>query len=138
MIYIKKYQKIFFWIVVILYSNVFFIDFLATHFSQLHFGKDNGLIFRIVATCLVSAIFFGVIKKRKVIGFLIGFFMGLFSYILTFIIYLITSIAVKGDNSGWDIRLIFDQLIATTIICICGMFVISVTCKLSPGSYKKE
>lgn len=103
--------------VFVIYLIAMLINIIATNNNSIYFGKDDGLLFRVFFTCLVSGfVFFRLSKKTR--SFFIGFFIGLLSYILTFIIFIMLSEIVKNDNSGWDIPLIFDQLVAATIISI--------------------
>ena len=110
----------------LLWSLVFYLlsmsmDFIASNVGNVHVGKDNGLIFRIIATSIISSIYFFMIKKKRVLrNTIVGFLVGLLSYFLTFLCSLILSILIKNDNSGWDVRLLYYQLCATTFIVIIG------------------
>lgn len=117
----KKNNKNLFLGALLLFCSAFVINFFG-NLRIFHFGKDGGLFFRVIATCLISSLFFSVLGKKTLKMWLIGLFIGLGSYIITFFIYMGSSMAIKGDNSGWDIPLICDQLITSTIIFIVGVF----------------
>lgn len=106
------------------FSSTFLIDTMASNVEPLQFGKDNGLIFRIFATCVISALLMLFLKGNFSIKILLfGFFIGIFSYMITFLISLFTSLLLNGDNSGWDFPLLYYQLTASMIIVILEFIV---------------
>ena len=106
---------------IILIGSIFFIHFISINYKSFHFGKDHGLIFRIILFCAVSAIFFSIVKSE--IGYLIvGFLIGLIAYILSFLLVIGLSLLIKENTTGWDISLVWNQLIATMIVFCIGLW----------------
>ena len=106
---------------IILFAFVIAVDFFLQKTNLLAFGKDNGLIARIVLTILGSILFRVIIKNKLTINnIIIGFSIGILSYIIVFLLYMLVSLLIYKDNRGLDFSLLTDQLIATTMIIIIG------------------
>lgn len=105
----------------ILYASVFFVDFLISKWIFFHYGKDDGLVFRVITVSLFSSLFFYIIKNNFSLHIGLGFFIGLLSYLLIFALYICSNILNGGDNSGFVLPMIGDQLAATTIVFIVGV-----------------
>ena len=106
---------------IILFAFVIAVDFFLQKTNLLAFGKDNGLIARIVLTILGSIIFRVIIKKKLTIkNIIVGFGIGVLSYIIVFLLYILLSLLIYKDNRGFDFPLLIDQLISTTTIIIIG------------------
>jgi len=106
---------------IFLFAFAIIVDLFIRYTNLLTFGKDNGLIARVLLTILGSIIFYIVIQNRLSIkNIVIGVAIGVLSYIIVFLLYFLLSWLIYKDNRGFDIPLLIDQLIATTIIVIIG------------------
>ena len=94
-------------------------DLIALNTNILNYGKDNGLVFRIFFTCVLSAFYFlAIFKRRHLKYFVVGLLIGLSSYILTFICSLASSLIINGNKSGWYLPELYFQLCATVFVVV--------------------
>lgn len=107
-----------FWIIVIT-----LIELCAINFRFLHFGKDQGVIFRMIAFGISTSIYFLIINnfKYRLKTIIIGLIIGFISYVIVYTIYIIVSLILNHDNSGFDIPLLFDLIFSTLIVIIIGL-----------------
>jgi len=104
----------------LLYCSVFLTNYLVSINTIFHYGKDDGLVFRILSLCIFSSIFFLIIKKR--LKFLIaGFFIGLGSYLFLFSIYISENIKTNGDNNHFYLSMLGDEIFSATMVFIIGL-----------------
>jgi hypothetical protein len=106
---------------VILYSSVFFVDYLISQWTIFHYGKDDGLVFRVITVSFSSSIFFLIVKKKFSLHIGIGFIIGILSYFLVFAIYITVSVINGGNRNRLVLSMLGDQLAATTIVFIVGL-----------------
>lgn len=92
----------------LLYLGAFLTIFLI--YKRVFVGKDGGLAFSVLSTCIFSALFFAILKK-SIKHFFIGFFIGLLSYI----------IFEFGISHFILASVLYDHMIVTTIIFFCGV-----------------
>lgn len=113
-------NKSFFIAVFIFYMCAFIVNLLITEFPNLEFGKDHGLVFRVISTIILSILFYLIARLKISLGnVLMGFALAFFSYLIVFLSYLFISFIIYGDNRGFNLPLIFDQLFASTVMIIC-------------------
>jgi hypothetical protein len=97
--------------VAFLIASSFLFAFVIDHHTELHFGKDGGLLFLAKTRIICSSLFFLIIKEKKRrfpgIGVLVGFLMYL-AYV------------VFGGEIVYNSALV-DQLIVSGLIAICGV-----------------
>jgi hypothetical protein len=104
---------------VFIFITIFLINSLLMK-GFLNFGKDQGLVFRVLFTCTAGGILFTLRENsNKIWSFIPGIFMGILSYIITFIIYLILP-----EDTISDIPILVDQLIATSILFLISIIVL--------------
>jgi len=114
----KKHVMSLLWAILILYAGVFFVDHLASKGTTFHFGKDNGLVFRLFLLCVCSALFF-FITRQKVRYLFIGLFIGLGAFIIALIfMYFISNGLLQTSIKN---PLIYVQIIAATLVFIFEM-----------------
>lgn len=106
----------------LLFVSVLCIDFLTLIGTFFHFGKDNGLVFRIIGLTIFSLVFFLAIKK-SVGNAIVGLIVGFLSYFITATIIYWSSQLIKGNHKGMNIPLIYYQLISVIIILSIGAIV---------------
>ena len=113
-------KKILGWSLIVLIMLIifaFFIDGIVNRNPKLHLGKDDGLVFRILAMCTISSFIF-FIKNKKISFLIIGFFVSLLSYIAVFFFYIVISFLIYGDTRGLNVPLLVDQLIVSVFISL--------------------
>jgi hypothetical protein len=101
----------------VLIAFAFLIDSIVNRNYNLHFGKDDGLTFRLLSTCIIGSLIF-FIKSKEGKYLIIGFVFSLLSYILVFVLYVLFSFLIYGDNRGFDFPQLVDQLISSVFISI--------------------
>lgn len=94
-------------------------EFMARAFPIVHFGKDQGLVFRVIIFVLSCTVLYGYVCRKRLVGLFIGMVVGIVAQVCSFATLLVSSLLVKGDFSGWDIPPVWDQLIA---ICFLLLF----------------
>lgn len=111
------YIAFLFWVTIIT-----LIEICAAYIPLLHFGKDHGLVFRVIAFTLATSLYFLIINDyiHKFKTIIIGIIVGFMSYVIIYIIYMIASIIYNHDNSGFDIPLVFDLIFTALIVIIFG------------------
>jgi hypothetical protein len=105
----------------VLLAAVLIAHFIAKSCLAVHFGKDQGLVFRMSIFILSSAALFGYVCRSWLVGLSLGFGVGLVGQLCAFATLLLSSLLIKGDFSGWDIPLVWDQLIAASFLLLFGI-----------------
>ena len=111
--------------VLILLSCVFCVNYLAINYKVFHFGKDSGFIFSDLCVVIFSGMYFYVVVKKTFGFFILGTVAGLISFFFVYFIYSISSELILGDNNGWNIPFIFDQIIVIILVIIFSQIVTS-------------
>ena len=98
----------------------FIVNLLIRKFPILEFGKDHGLVFRVISTIILSILFYLIVRlKISLENVLMGCAFAFFSYLIVFLSYFFISFIIYGDNRGFNLPLLFDQLFASTVMIIC-------------------
>ena len=69
--------------------------------------------------------YFYVVVKKTFGFFILGTVAGLISFFFVYFIYSISSELILGDNNGWNIPFIFDQIIVIILVIIFSQIVTS-------------
>lgn len=108
--------------VVLLITQTLLFDYVLSLNNLFYFGKDSGLIFRVLTLCLFGGLFFILIKKIEINSFFIGLAFGFLSYILVFGYYIFMGIITGGSNNYPIMSSFGDHLLATLILLISSLF----------------
>jgi hypothetical protein len=96
--------------------SILLINLLVQNSTQLYFGKDNGITFRILSLGLISGIYLSLENLKITIKYLLlGMFLGIISYFICAVIMSFWGIIVNNDL---DTPPIFDMLISGLIVII--------------------
>ncbi len=95
-------------------------DFIARSYTAVHWGKDQGLVFRVMVFVVSCSILFGY-ARRSLVGVFLGSVIGVVVQVCALATLLLSSLILKGESNGWDIPLIWDQLIAASFLLIFGI-----------------
>ncbi len=105
-----------------IYLLILIQNLIIDTFDILNFGKDGSLLFRIFFILLISVVYF-VFRGDKILkDFIFGFIIGIVSFIITYVLYYFLSFLIFGDNRNFDISLIYDQIIAISIVFLLHFF----------------
>ena len=104
-----------------LVASALLADLIARSYSAVHFGKDNGMVFRMALFVFSCSILYGYVERRGFTSALLGLAIGVGVQICAFAAYFLSSLLIKGDSSGWDIPLVWDQLIAAGFLLLFGI-----------------
>ena len=108
---------------------LFLISFSANFYVQkstsFHYGKDEGLVFRVSSlSILPSPIFFTIIKRKVSFGYwFYGFSIGILSYMFVYALYFILGLFDFGNKLLEDISMVNDQIFATGLVFLIGIVV---------------
>ena len=106
------------WIALVI--AVILVDFISRSCMVVHFGKDGGMVFRISMFLVSCSILFGYIGGWKSRSAMLGVAIGMAAQVCAYAALILSS-RVKGDFSGWDIPLVWDQLIAAGFLLLFGI-----------------
>ena len=99
---------------------VMLVDFIALSCMVVHFGKDGGMAFRISMFLISCSILFLYIGGRGSRSAMLGMAIGVAAQVCAYAALILSS-RIKGDFSGWDIPLVWDQLIAAGFLLLFGI-----------------
>jgi hypothetical protein len=105
---------------ILLVAGVVCGDHLATTDPSVHFGKDGGMIFMILMTCLGSILFWPI-ALGKVVHLITGAVVGLASYVLVLLFYY--GLSMIGMDR-LDIPLWVDHMLAASVSAIACWFAV--------------
>ena len=96
---------------------VFIIDRVTSNLYLFSFGKDNGVIAKILFTCLSSELLFLFICK-SVLRYFIGLLLGILSFILVYACYYIFFVVMMAKPNGLAVPLLLHLSFAFLFIYI--------------------
>ena len=96
------------------------IYFLSVEITAIQFGKDGGLLARVIMTAIFSEILFYFILN-SFLKYFLGFFIVIFSYVLVIIIYYIVYNYVLNGKTAMKIPLVFDEYFTFLIIYLIAI-----------------
>ena len=116
-----KKVKIKFWgLCGILIGSIIVAEILSENFWALHYGKDDGLVFRILMFSITCSWFMYKVWSKKIL-IPIGFIVGIISHVIVYILYTLLS-RFGFNNIVGSIPVIGDQIISVIMIIAVVLF----------------
>jgi hypothetical protein len=108
-------------VLILSFISVFVIDFLSNKYVFFHFGKDNGLLFRIISLIVFTTILFFQ-SKQTIAVFFASVVIGFLSYFVLALLIFCLSYIIQGNHKLMNFPLLYYQLICMFIINVLALF----------------